>query len=52
MAVPSYKATGSSIVPPLPGQVVPKEYVSQQLRKLGVKDVTEEELEYYAAGRE
>lgn len=39
------------IAPPMPGQTVPKEYVRQQLRKLGVMHVTEDELEYYAAGK-
>lgn len=39
------------IAPPMPGQPVPKEYVRQQLRKLGIKNVTKEEVEYYAAGK-
>ncbi len=40
----------TAIPPPLPGQFVPKEYVRQQLNKLGLHNVTEEEIESYAAG--
>jgi len=40
------------IAPPVPGQPVPKEYVRQQLRRLGIRNVTEEELEFYAAGED
>ena len=39
------------IPPPIPGHRVPKEYVRQQLNVLNIKNVTEEELEAYAAGR-
>lgn len=42
----------SRIPPPLPGYPVPKEYVRQQLNLLGIKNVTEEDLESYAAGKE
>lgn len=38
--------------PPRPGQPVPKEYVREQLDILGIKDVPEEEIESYAAGKE
>ena len=46
MASPGY------IAPPVPGQPVPKEYVRQQLVRLGIRNVTEEELEFYAAGED
>lgn len=39
------------IPPPQPGVPVPKEYVRQQLNTLGIKNVTEEDLEAYAAGK-
>ena len=39
------------IPPPKPGTPVPKEYVRQQLKTLGIRNVTEEELEVYAAGK-
>ena len=39
------------IPPPIPGHRVPKEYVRQQLNVLNIKNVTEEELEAYAAGK-
>lgn len=47
-------ATGGCcpILPPAPGENVPKEYVRQQLKRLGVGNVSEEELEYYAAGED
>jgi hypothetical protein len=38
------------IPPPKPGAPVPKEYVRQQLNHLGIRNVTEEEVESYAAG--
>lgn len=41
----------SHIPPPEPGNPVPKEYVRQQLNSLGIKDVTEEDLESYAKGK-
>lgn len=37
------------IPPPKPGTPVPKEYVRQQLKLLGIKNVAEEDLESYAA---
>ena len=40
------------IPPPKPGTPVPKEYVRQQLKLLGIKNVAEEDLESYAAGKE
>ncbi len=40
------------IPPPLPGHPVPKEYVRQQLNLLGIRNVTEEDIEAYAAGEE
>lgn len=39
------------VPPPEPGNPVPKEYVRQQLDTLGIKDVTEEDLESYAKGK-
>lgn len=39
------------IPPPKPGTPVPKEYVRQQLNTLGIRNVTEEEIESYAAGK-
>lgn len=43
-------STGGPIAPPAPGQPVPKEYIKHQLRRLGIRNVSEDELEYYAAG--
>ena len=42
--------SGCRVPPPLPGQRVPKEYVRQQLHDLGIKSISEEELESYTAG--
>lgn len=39
------------IPPPKPGAPIPKEYVRQQLNTLGIKNVTEEDLEAYATGK-
>lgn len=39
------------IRPPKPGTPVPKEYVRQQLNTLGIRNVTEDEIESYAAGK-
>lgn len=39
------------IPPPMPGQQVPAEYVREQLDILGIKNVSEEDIESYAAGR-
>ena len=47
----SRTSASTRIIPPIPGQSVPKEYVRQQLYKLGINHVTEDELEYYAAGK-
>lgn len=38
------------IPPPQPGQPVPKEYVRQQLHLLGIKNISDKEVEAYAAG--
>lgn len=50
MATGVFSGGGGPILPPAPGEEVPKEYVRQQLRRLGVGNVSEEDLEYYAAG--
>jgi len=50
MATGAFTDGVGSILPPAPGEEVPKEYVRQQLKRLGVGNVSEEELEYYAAG--
>ena len=42
---------GDPVAPPKLGQPVPKEYVRQQVRKLGIRNVSEEDLEHYAAGK-
>ena len=41
----------SRVPPPRPGQPVPKEYVREQLDILGIKNVSEQEIESYAAGK-
>lgn len=41
----------SRVPPPRPGQPVPKEYVREQLDILGIRNVSEQEIESYAAGK-
>lgn len=41
----------TKIPPPVPGQPVPKDYVREQLDILGIKGVSEHDIESYAAGK-
>ena len=43
--------TPNPIPPPEPGNPIPKEYVRQQLNSLGIKGVTDEDVEAYAKGK-